>query len=92
MKRLEIEPTLVKAEWSSDLSHDLMQYYLFFNIKGAETSRMKMTEENAIILEGLIPDTEYDLIIEGWDSKISLFNIYTTMLYKGLYIGVEHPV
>ena len=68
MKRLEIEPTLAKAEWSSDLSHDIMQYYLFYNIKGAETSRMKMTEENSIILEGLIPDTEYDLIIEGGDS------------------------
>ena len=45
-----------------------MQYYLFYNIKGAETSRMKMTEENSIVLEGLIPDTEYDLIIEGRDS------------------------
>ena len=68
MQRLEIEPTLVKAEWTSDLSHDIMQYYLFYNIKGAETSRMKMTEENSIILEALIPDTEYDLIIEGRDS------------------------
>ena len=68
IERLEIDPTLAKAEWSSDLSHDIMQYYLFYNIKGAETSRMKMTEENSIVLEGLIPDTEYDLIIEGGDS------------------------
>ena len=75
MKRLEIEPTLAKAEWSSDLSHDIMQYYLFYNIKGAETSRMKMTEENSIILEGLIPDTEYDLIIEGRDSDFENIKI-----------------
>ena len=70
IERLEIEPTLAKAEWSSDLSHDIMQYYLFYNIKGAETSRMKMTEENSIVLEGLIPDAEYDLIIEGGDSDL----------------------
>ena len=74
IKRLEIDPTLAKAEWSSDLSHDIMQYYLFYNIKGAETSRMKMTEENSIVLEGLIPDTEYDLIIEGGDSDFQKKN------------------
>ena len=74
IERLEIEPTLAKAEWSSDLSHDIMQYYLFYNIKGAETSRMKMTEENSIVLEGLIPDAEYDLIIEGGDSDLKKLN------------------
>ena len=72
IERLEIEPTLAKAEWTTDLSHDIMQYYLFYNVKGAETSRMKMTEETAITLEGLIPDTEYDLIIEGTDLVMHL--------------------
>ena len=72
IERLEIEPTMAKAEWTTDLSHDIMQYYLFYNVKGAETSRMKMTEETAITLEGLIPDTEYDLIIEGTDLVMHL--------------------
>ena len=72
IERLEIEPTLAKAEWTTDLSHDIMQYYLFYNVKGAETSRMKMTEETEITLEGLIPDTEYDLIIEGTDLVMHL--------------------
>ena len=72
IERLEIEPTLAKAEWTTDLSHDIMQYYLFYNVKGAETSRMKMTEQTSITLEGLIPDTEYDLIIEGTDLVIHL--------------------
>ena len=72
IERLEIEPTLARAEWTTDLSHDIMQYYLFYNVKEAETSRMKMTEETSITLEGLIPDTEYDLIIEGTDLVIHL--------------------